>query len=142
MTVGGHPAGCFYLAIAPDNGPKWVLGQGFFQITPDTYALLEIAINNRQDYEAVGPVFEALLRSIRLEDPRQLEAERKVMLERGAAFLKKLDPQALRGALVYRNHGLSWGPACDFWFNPTAVDPGGHTFKPVLSLNVAYDVRF
>lgn len=47
----------------------------------------------------------------------------------------------LRGALVYRNHGLSCGPACDFWFNPRSVD-GGRTFKPVASFNVAYDLRF
>jgi hypothetical protein len=100
MTVSGHPAGVFYVVIAPEKGPRWVLGQGFFQITPSSYALLEIAINKREDYAAVQPAFEALLRSMSLQDPRQLEAERKQMLERGSAWIKTIDSKALNAVLV------------------------------------------
>lgn len=66
-----------------DDSP-WVLGQGFMQIDPHTFVMLKMEVA-KENYDEVKPIFEGVIRSLRVDSPRELEEQRTNLVKAGDA---------------------------------------------------------
>lgn len=92
------PARVLYFKLSDKKRGPWVLGQAFMQITPMAITMVEMDVDETQ-YAAASPIFEAMVSSIDLEDPKAIEARRAAWVAQGDAWRKTLSTQKLHGVL-------------------------------------------
>lgn len=99
LRLASHPAAIICFEYPDPKGVHRILGQAFLQIDPTVFAWITLECEARQ-YKSSLPVYEALLRSLRLEDPAKLDAQRKQWLEQGETFHATVDAVRLNRAMV------------------------------------------
>lgn len=92
------PARVLYFKLSDKKRGPWVLGQAFMQITPLAVTMVEMDVDEPQ-YAATSQIFEALVSSIDLEDPKAIEERRLAWVAQGDAWRKTLSTQKLHGAI-------------------------------------------
>lgn len=100
LQVANRPAGVVYVEVPRTRGDgRVLLGQGYVQMTPDTFALLEV--ESPIEHRALASAtFEAVLASVELAGVEQVEAERMAASQRAIEFQQALTPALLREALI------------------------------------------
>lgn len=89
--IAGRPgARLVYRIDAPRTG-DWILGQAFMQVDPYTLMRFELHAEVQHRDRALA-VFDAVLASVRMTDPRELDQHRRQWINQGAAWLAELDP--------------------------------------------------
>lgn len=77
----------------------WYMGQAFMQLAPNTFVVLQL--DTGQDaFAKVKPIFEEVVKSLEVQNPKELDELRKVMIQRGDVFDKTLNHRRLRDALL------------------------------------------
>jgi len=100
LKVADRPAGVVYADVPRTRGEgRMVLGHGYVQMAPDTFALLEIEspIEHRPMATAT---FEAVLSTLELGGIEQVEADRTAAAQRALELHEKLTPKALHASLI------------------------------------------
>lgn len=95
----GRPGARLIFKVRPNDGPDWLLGHVYMKIDPYTLARFELKATADAEDRARA-AFDALLKSIELEDPRTLNQRREQWIEAGRQWLKALDRARLREQLV------------------------------------------
>ncbi len=104
----GRAATAMYFKLSPTKfsvtpqekrAEPWVLGLAFMELQPETFVVLRLQVDEVK-YDHTRPLFEAMVESLRIEDPGQVAARRKTMLERGELWLELLEEPRRRSALV------------------------------------------
>jgi len=98
LNIATHAGGYIYFGI-PDKKGTWVLGQAFVLVNPQTLVMLNLEIPQGR-FKEVRPIFEAVLASIRLEDPKVLVEQRKKMIAAGAQWSKILTTKNIQAAFA------------------------------------------
>ncbi len=94
-----RPGTVIYFKVDNRKAKPWVLGEAFMQIDPRTVAMLQLKVDE-EDFEKVKPIFEAVFRSVDLEDRAKLEEQRKAMLKQGGEWRKRIDFKKQTSALI------------------------------------------
>ena len=99
LNVGDVPGAVLMVGIPTGRKGPWVLGQGYLQIGPRTFALLSMQATQDAQSEAVK-VFDRVVRSVRVQDPREVAGRRAKLIEAGHAWATTLTAGRIRDALV------------------------------------------
>ena len=108
MDPGGRRASVVYFKLSPTTtglrlpqktAGDWVIGQAFMQLRRNTFAVLRLQVDHVR-LENIRPVFEAMVQSIRVKDPRTLEAQRDDWISRGRMWRELIDHQRLHNSLT------------------------------------------
>jgi len=70
--------------IDVDNKP-WYMGQALMQLAPNTFVVVQLEVG-KENYEAVRPIFESVIKSIEVQNPEELDKYRKELLKAGNAI--------------------------------------------------------
>lgn len=81
-----------------NQGP-WVTAQTFVQVSPTIFVLFQLE-SPKASYELATPVYDAMINSLQLTDPRQLLADREKQLDAGQELLKRLKFDKLKDRLI------------------------------------------
>lgn len=94
-------AAALYFVIPPQGKQKqpWALGQALVQVDSRTIVLLRLD-TLAQQLDEVAPILEAMLHSLRIEDPKALAEKRKQQSEAGNRWHKAVTMDQRRSALI------------------------------------------
>lgn len=81
----GRPGAVIYFRIPDRKREPWVMSQAFMQIDPRTFAMLQLEADE-SGFAAARAVFEAVIDSLEVDDPRQLDQARAQQIEQGEAW--------------------------------------------------------
>lgn len=98
LALANRPAVKLYYRVPDPKRGDWVLGQGLILIDPVTLAVLQFR-TSADHFEQDRPYFEAVLQSVELADPQELDRQRHMRIAQGELWRKDLTPQKLRQAL-------------------------------------------
>ncbi|MFA9477037.1 hypothetical protein ACERK3_01895 [Phycisphaerales bacterium AB-hyl4] len=90
----------WYFLVPGDEG-QWVAGQAFVMIDPFTVAMFQYE-SDAHSYERSRRIFEAVLDSVELMPPDELDRQRTALIEAGDAWLAEVDFAAVEGVLPER----------------------------------------
>lgn len=77
----------------------WYMGQAFMQLAPNTFVVLQLE-TGQDAFAKVKPIFEEVVKSLEVQNPKELDELRKVMIQRGDVFDKTLNHRRLRDAML------------------------------------------
>ena len=77
----------------------WYMGQAFMQLAPNTFVVLQLEVG-QDAFDKVKPIFEEVVKSLEVQNPKELDEHRKVMIQRGDVFDKTLNHRRLRDAML------------------------------------------
>lgn len=99
FEIAGREATKLYFLVSPqEEADDWVAGQAYVLIDPETVAVFQLECAAEQ-FEQKKAIFEAMLASARLENPKQLEQQRGQWLKAGAQWLESLSREQINGHL-------------------------------------------
>lgn len=93
------PTVALYFKIPNPKRGVWMLGQSLTQIDGSTVAMLQLDVDPNR-FEQVRPIFEAVAKSIQIENPAKLAQQRAEWLEQADRWLSHLDSKTLHAKLV------------------------------------------
>jgi len=82
-----------------DDGEVKILGQTLFLINDKTLLLLQLRTSHA-DYEAVRPIYRAVVDTLRFEDPQEIDRRRTAKLENGNEWLKQASERLSKAPLL------------------------------------------
>ncbi len=88
----GRPGMRLIFVVPDDTEGDWMRAQVFTKIDPFSFAMLQMEFRADQ-HERLLPLLDALIDSMELEDPEQLDRQRKALIEMGEATLATLREQ-------------------------------------------------
>ncbi len=94
----GMSGAVIYFRIPDQKRGPWVMGQGYVQLSNRIFAMLQVEVDLAQ-FEAVRELFEAIVDSIEVQNPQQLDKHRQLQIAQGQTWLKNMDPEHLRQAI-------------------------------------------
>jgi hypothetical protein len=97
----GKPGGVIFLTMPPTKrDPKpWVLGQAFMLIDPETALVIRLDVE-ADKFERTRPIFEAMVMSLGVEKPEDIDRERQAQIEASDEWRKTVTSKKLAMALV------------------------------------------
>ena len=98
LEIAGRKAFKLYFLVGEQDAENWVGGQAYMLLDPTTVAVFQLqcaasAIDTKKT------TFEQMLRSVRLEDPKKLDQQRKRLLKAGQRWREQITPEQLKQAL-------------------------------------------
>ncbi len=93
------PAGAIYVRIPDSKRGPWILGQTFALIQDNTYVLLEFETMPTH-LQMTTAIFEAIVASMKIEDPKKIDQDRIDMIEGGVAWRANVRNLDLQQAIV------------------------------------------
>lgn len=110
VRIAGKPGALMYYRVpapsaalpgrTPAGGqPDLVLGQALLMISPTAFANIRLEATT-DTFDKARPIYDALLRSITLDDPARLAQRRQDMLDRGSVWLQTVSFDTLAKSLV------------------------------------------
>jgi hypothetical protein len=93
------PTAVLYFRIPNSKRGTWVLGQSLCILDDQTVAMLQLEVAP-EHYEQVKPLFEAVAKSLEVEDLAKLDVKRNAMLEKSEKWLNAMNNKAVREKLV------------------------------------------
>ncbi|MEX0745762.1 MAG: hypothetical protein WD118_09175 [Phycisphaeraceae bacterium] len=100
QRIAGRPGARWYLLV-PAGDEQWVAGQAFMMIDPQTVAMFQFE-SDAHSYRAARRRFEAVLDTVQLLEPAELDRQRTALVEAGDAWLAELTPERIKAALRKR----------------------------------------
>ena len=97
--VAGRPGVHVLYRMRSQSGREWVFGQVFMKIDPHTVAMFEIEADADVAKHA-RRLFNAMLASVKLTDPQQLNKQRKQWVQNGKKWLSSVTRKQLQNNLV------------------------------------------
>ncbi|MEX0776949.1 MAG: hypothetical protein WD042_14685 [Phycisphaeraceae bacterium] len=98
----GRPGALLYFDIPADAKRKasaHVLGEGFMQLDPTTVVMLRLDVKSER-YKQAKPIFEAVFKSLSVEDPAKINERRAALIATGQEWHKALTIKDVKAALV------------------------------------------
>ena len=95
LHLRGRPGAVIYFKIPDKKRGDWVMGQAFIQLDPRTFVMLKLEADH-QRFQEVQEVYEAVVHSVEVQDPKELDQQRAQQISNGQAWLKQLTPARLR----------------------------------------------
>lgn len=102
VKVGTHAGRALYFQSPQARGPDILIAEAMVQLDPQTFVVLDVRCDIEQK-AAVGPIFDAILDSMRLTDPKELNRQREAALAAGTHWRNTLH-QAAPGEKTSRLH--------------------------------------
>lgn len=100
LQVADRPAAILYFNLPPDEKQRrWVLGHAYLLVNPRTFAMLRLSAA-QEDFAAVRPVFEAVVRSLQVQDPAQRDQLRQEQIREGQQWRASITAQQYRQGLI------------------------------------------
>jgi len=96
--LGDRPGILLYADTPQANGPRVMFGQGIVRLDPQTYAVFEVRCD-MEDRTKVRPIYEAMLSTLQITDPEELNKRRQETLQRGHEWREQLSLEEIHGAL-------------------------------------------
>lgn len=97
--IAGRRGVRLYFRVPDEKTGPWVLAQALVMIDPQTVAVLHMDVDLPR-FDEARPVFDAVVGSLALADPKQLERERSAAIDRAEAWLSRLNARHWSAALV------------------------------------------
>ncbi|MEX0653200.1 MAG: hypothetical protein WD534_17110 [Phycisphaeraceae bacterium] len=97
----GQRRGARWYFIVPSEEGEWVAGQAFMMIDPYTVAMFQYE-SDSHSYEQSREMFEAVLESVELMSPQDLDAQRTALVEAGDAWLAQVSQAQMAAVLPER----------------------------------------
>ncbi|HCD31923.1 MAG TPA: hypothetical protein DER01_05905, partial [Phycisphaerales bacterium] len=97
--IGKHQALKLHFYLPRTKQGPWVTAQTFVQLSPTAFALFQLE-TPKKTYELARPVYEAVIQSMQVSDPRKLLADREKLLDAGHQLLETLKFDQLKKQLV------------------------------------------
>lgn len=102
VRIAGRRGARWYFVIPSDQG-EWIAGQAFMMIDPFTIAMFQYE-SEAHSYERSRKIFEALLDSVELMPPDELDAQRTALVEAGDAWLLQVTREQVEAVLPARQY--------------------------------------
>lgn len=100
LEVAGRPAAVLYFNLPPDEKQRhWVLGHAYLLVSPRAFMLLRLSAA-QEDFATVRPVFEAMVRSLQVQDPAQRDQLRQKEVREGEQWLSSISLQQYQQGLI------------------------------------------
>jgi len=94
----GRPGVVLYFKIPDKKRGDWVMGQTFIQLNPRTFVMLKLEVDDPR-FQEVQKIYEAVIHSIDVQNPKELDQLRAQEISNGQARLKQFTPARLRQAI-------------------------------------------
>lgn len=98
FDLAGRPVALIYFSIPDRKRGPWVLGQAYAQLTKRSFAMLQMEVGQAQ-FKSCQVLFEAILESIDIQDPQQLDQLRQSQVELGHSWLTSLATTRLQESM-------------------------------------------
>lgn len=98
LHLHGRPGVVIYFKIPDKKRGDWVMGQAFIQLDPRTFVMLKLEVDNQRFQEA-RKIYEAVIHSVEMQDPEELDQLRAQQISNGEAWLKQLTPARIHQAI-------------------------------------------
>ena len=98
LQLQGWPGVTLYFKIPDKKRGDWVMGQTFIQLDPRTFVMLKLEVDDSQ-FEKVQEIYEAVVNSVDIQNPKELDQLRTQEISNGQARLKQFTPSRLRQAI-------------------------------------------
>ncbi len=95
----GLPGALLYFKIPDRQRPTWIMGQALVQIDPFTVVLIRLE-TDEMNFGQVQPIFEAVVNTLGVASPEELDAQRKEQIARGVAWRQTLTTEKVHAALM------------------------------------------
>ncbi|MCC7407333.1 MAG: hypothetical protein IT442_04630 [Phycisphaeraceae bacterium] len=99
FTVGDDPGSLLYFRLVNQDRSPWVLGHAYLLLDPQTFVMLRMLAPETK-FKQVRPVFEAVARSIAVEDPALRDRIRKQQVQQGADWMQSVTPDRIAKSLL------------------------------------------
>jgi len=103
LQIAQHPAAVIYFHVPGPKRTSWVIGQAFLQINLRAFVMLKLEVDRNQ-FDLAQPVFDAVIHTLELQDPDQLNRLRTQQIAQAQAWLETIDTNQLHQAI----HGELW----------------------------------
>jgi len=97
--IAGRPGARVVYRMRSDESEPWLFAQVFMRIDPYTVAVFQLKTEPGHN-ERGRAVFGAMLDSVELQDPEQLNKQRKQWIDAGQKWIDDIEPETLRESLV------------------------------------------
>ncbi len=94
----GRPGARLYFKIPDPKRATWIMGQSLMQIDPHTVVLLRLEVDEVH-FEQVRPIYEAVVDTLSVASPEELDARREKQIARGKAWREALTSDIIDRAL-------------------------------------------
>ncbi|MCC7205209.1 MAG: hypothetical protein IT441_09025 [Phycisphaeraceae bacterium] len=99
FSVGNDPGSLLYFRLVNQDNSAWVLGHAYLLLDPQSFVMLRLLAPEAK-FKQVRPVFEAVARSLAVEDPAVRDQLRKQQVQQGQAWLQSLTPDRISKAVL------------------------------------------
>lgn len=99
VTIAGRAAARLQFYVPNDKTGPWTLAQTLILLDSHNVAVLHMDVA-QHDLERAAPLFDAVVKSVRLEDPRHIEKEREAAILRSEAVLARLTAERISVVLA------------------------------------------
>lgn len=83
-----------------DNDAKgWYMAQAFMQLAPNAFVVVQLEVG-QESFEKVKPIFEEVVKSLQVQNPKELDELRKDLIKKGDTLDKTLNHRRLLGAML------------------------------------------
>ena len=94
LHLRGRAGVVIYFKIPDKKRSDWVMGQTFIQLDPRTFVMLKLETDHRH-FPEVQKIYEAVVHSVEVQNPKELDQQRAQQIGNGQAWLKQLTPARL-----------------------------------------------
>jgi hypothetical protein len=77
----------------------WYMGQAIMQLAPNAFVIVQLEVG-KDSYEAVKPIFEAVVKSMEVQNPEELDKQRKELIKAGEVLDGMLNHKRLLEAML------------------------------------------
>ncbi len=99
VTVATRAGLGLFMLVPDDKESDWVFGQVYTLIDPTTLAIFQLDCD-ASDFDAANQTFQAMIRSVRLADPIELDRVRTKRIDAGRAWLESIKSEQVKSALI------------------------------------------
>jgi len=77
----------------------WYMGQAFMQLAPNAFVMIQLEVGEKS-FEKVKPIFEEVIKSLEVQNPKELDEMRKDLIKKGDTLDKTINHRRLRDAML------------------------------------------
>lgn len=137
MQLAGRPGIVMYFKMPYGKSGYSMFGQSVVQLSPLSYAVIE-AVCDIAKQEEIQPLYEQMLASLEITDPRELDKQREAAIQAGLQFRIALSLKQIHSALVSEQYYRMVEAGKDIGYMRVRQQTGKRDGKNAVALELQY----
>ena len=135
FEAAGRPGVVIYFRIPDVKRGPWVMAQAFVQLEPRAFVMLQMETDLKH-YQPTRKLYEAVLDSVEVQDPQELDRLRTEQIGRGAEWLATINPKRLQNAIRPRQWFRIVDAGADIGYMQIAQETAAEMGQPGLRVTI------